>query len=182
MPELIELLESLNRKERFFLVKQALGNFQLSDDFRRELGRATDLDIPSGAFAAMDYHLDWLAAALCAHESGDIGITFDNPQQHDNTQKRLVRGNQEDTDLLIAFKSDEQYHIVLVEAKGATNWNNEQMKSKADRLKQIFGHEGTRYREVIPHFCLVSPSCPEKLRKSEWPGWMTKDRRVILLA
>ena len=33
---LIELLESFNRKERFFLVSQAVGEFQLNEDFRRE--------------------------------------------------------------------------------------------------------------------------------------------------
>ena len=46
MPDLIKLLESFNRKERFFLIKQALGNFQLSDKFKRELGDATNLAIP----------------------------------------------------------------------------------------------------------------------------------------
>ena len=63
MSDLLELLESFNRKERFFLVSQAVGRFQLSDDFRRELGEEINLKIPRGAFTAMDYHLDWLTAA-----------------------------------------------------------------------------------------------------------------------
>ena len=97
MLDLIELLETLNRKERFFLIRQALGTFRLDDEFRRRLGEATCLAIPCDAFAAMDYHLEWLAAALCAYECGNVDCLFDNRQ-------RVVRGNQEDTDLLVVFK------------------------------------------------------------------------------
>jgi hypothetical protein len=34
VPDLINLLESFNRKERYFLVKQSLGGFQLDNNFR----------------------------------------------------------------------------------------------------------------------------------------------------
>ncbi len=169
MPDLIKLLESFNRKERFFVIKQALGNFQLSDKFKRELGDATNLAIPPDVFTAMDYHLDWLTAALYAHECGDVDHFFDNPQP------QVVKGNQEDTDLLVAFKEDEQYHIVLVEAKAATGWTNKQMRSKAGRLTQIFGSDGNRYPGIRPHICLASPRRPKQLRASEWPRWMSKD-------
>ena len=169
MPDLLELLEAFNRKERFFLVRQALGNFQLSNEFRRELGDAISVAIPQDAFAAMDYHLEWLTAALHAHEHGDSQGIFDNPQQ------QLVKGNQEDTDLLVAFEYNEYHHIVLVEAKGATEWANEQMRSKAKRLTQIFGSDGNRYSGVMPHICLASPRPPKQLRASEWASWMSKD-------
>ena len=169
MLDLIELLESLNRKERFFVISQALGNFQLGDNFRRELGETIQLSIPAGSFTAMDYHLDWLTAALYAYERGDAEKLFDNPQQ------QIVRGTQEDIDLLIAFRDSERYHIVLVEAKGATGWTNRQMRSKADRLSEIFGSQGDRYPEVQPHFCLMSPRPPQRLEASQWPEWMRKD-------
>ena len=60
MMTLIERLESFNRKERFFLIGDALGNqsFQLSDDFRTRLGTAFGIQPPSNTFVAMDYHLD----------------------------------------------------------------------------------------------------------------------------
>ena len=48
MPGLIELLESFNRKERFFLISQAVGEFQLSDNFGRELAKAIKVDVPHG--------------------------------------------------------------------------------------------------------------------------------------
>ena len=169
MVDLLELLESFNSKERFFLIRQALGSFQLSNEFRRELGDAISLAIPRDAFAAMDYHLDWLTAALYAHERGDSDGIFDNLQQ------QLVKGNQEDIDLLLAYRDNEHYHLVLVEAKGATGWTNKQMHSKADRLTQIFGSDGNRYSGVIPHICLASPRPPRQLRANEWPRWMSKD-------
>ena len=169
MLDLIELLESFNRKERFFLISQAVGNFELSGNFRRDLGVVIGLTIPHGAFTAMDYHLEWLTAALYAHDHGDVDSIFDNPQQ------QVIRGNQEDTDLLVAFKDGGQYHLILVEAKGSTGWTNKQMRSKADRLARIFGSEGDRYPGVEPHICLASPRPPKELKATEWPGWMNRD-------
>ena len=170
MPGLIELLESFNRKERFFLISQAVGEFQLSDDFRRELAKAIKVDVPHGAFTAMDYHLDWLTAALQAYECGDMDKIFDNPLQ------QVIKGNQEDADLLVAFEGSGDWHIVLIEAKGATGWTNAQMQSKASRLGHIFGFEGDRYPGVVPHFSLVSPRPPpQQLKASAWPRWMSND-------
>jgi hypothetical protein len=170
MPDLLELLERFNRKERFFLMRHALDNFRLSCDFRKQLGDEIGLEIPEDTVVAMDYHLDWLTAALYVHNSVDGRRFFENPEQ------QIVKGNQEDIDLLVAFTDGAQYHIVLVEAKGgATGWTNKQMKSKADRLTLIFGSEGKHYSGVEPHFCLTSPRCPKQLNVSEWPGWMSKD-------
>ena len=84
MSDLVELMESFNRKERFLLIRQALGTFRLIDDFRTKLGRAIDLTIPQAAFIAIDYHLDWLAAALHAHKSRSPNGIF---------EKRKSRGS-----------------------------------------------------------------------------------------
>src|SRR5690348_8428986 len=95
---LLETLASLNRKERFYLVGWALGNptFRLSDEFRQQLGDQLGVVAPEHAFAAMDYHLDWLYAALAvAAHATDSG-----PYQNDGG----VTGTQEDVDLLVAFE------------------------------------------------------------------------------
>ena len=166
MPDLIELLESFNRKERHFLVAQALGGFQLSDQFRAKLGKAVGVEIPAGAFAAMDYHLDWLAAALQAYEKGSVSGRFDN-------QSREITGSQEDVDLLVGFSIEETIHLILLEAKGDTAWTNGQISSKCDRLKVIFGEDGLRYPQVKPHFCLTSPDPPSRrLSTRGRPAWM----------
>ena len=172
MPDLIELLESFNRKERHFLVAQTLGSFELSDHFRRELGQAVGIRIPAGAYAAMDYHLDWLAAALVAFHSEGSRKPFGNSDHE-------IRGNQEDVDLLVAFKAGDKYHILLVEAKGDTPWSNEQMLSKSCRLKGIFGDKENNYQGVAPHYCLMSPRRPQRLDTSQWPDWMKRNGQYI---
>ena len=148
MPDLIGLLKRFNRKERFFLITQAL-TCQLSDDFRLALGGTVDLQIPHDAFMAMDYHLDWLTAALYAHEHGKADLIYENPQQ------QIIKGNQEDIDLLVAFPEGEKYHIVLVEAKGATGWTNKQMQSKADRLTRFLVLKET----AIPEWSRICVWC-----------------------
>ena len=56
MSDLIEILRQFNRKERFFLIGQALGNreFSLDARFRKELGDEIGVEIPGNAFVALD--------------------------------------------------------------------------------------------------------------------------------
>jgi hypothetical protein len=163
---LVETLASFNRKERFFLVGWALGNprFTLSESFRHELGKAIDVVIPAHAFAAMDYHLDWIYASLflCAR--------LDAPNPYENTGH--ISATQEDVDLLVAFDERDTVHLILLEAKGATGWTNAQLASKADRLRAIFGDDGAAWEGVTPPFLIVSPVRSNRLRHSGWPGWM----------
>ena len=65
-------------------------------------------------FVGLDYHLDWLVAALtCAAEGKWRGIR--------RNDEDLVHGSQEDVDLLVAFQKDELAHIIMIEAKGVLN-------------------------------------------------------------
>lgn len=58
--ELIKNLKSFNRKERFYLIGQMLGNpeFRMDEKQLDEISRLIELKIPKEYFAAMDYHLD----------------------------------------------------------------------------------------------------------------------------
>lgn len=133
MTDLITILKSFNRKERFFLIGQALGNshFILADSFKKKLSDKLELNIPSNAFVAMDYHIDWIFASL---------FLFLNPKKHPpyKTDGALT-ATQEDVDLIIAFIDRDIYHLILIEAKGETSWSNKQLNSKSERLKKIFG-------------------------------------------
>ena len=62
MEQLIEHIQRFNRKERFILVGQALGNpsFVLGREFKTKLADCLQRAIPDDAYCAMDYHLDWL--------------------------------------------------------------------------------------------------------------------------
>jgi hypothetical protein len=127
---LIDYLQSFNRKECFYLVGAALGNpgFALSADFRAAVGARLGLALPEGAFVAMDYHLDWLCASLYLHgHGGDRG-------PHPNAG-RLIRAQQEDIDLLVTYQEQRACRLILLEAKGATGWSNQQLRSKTARRR-----------------------------------------------
>ena len=164
----IELLEKFNRKERFFLLGWSLGHrrFRGSSAFLKSISSLLGIEIPTKAFVAMDYHLSWLYASvfLSSGKTDDRGV-------HSNEQQ-LVTGTQEDVDLLIAFRRGRKNHVVMVEAKAATGWRNNQARSKAARLSGIFGRDGKRWPSVQPHYVLASPRRPHRLDMSAWPGWM----------
>lgn len=177
MADLIKILKSFNRKERFFLIQGAAGKeaFSLSEDYRQRLAKAICFDeIPSEAFVAMDYHLDWLHASLfLAYDKQDEKEPFCN-------DIGVSTGTQQDTDLLIAFNSEGVYHLILVEAKAYSSWDNDQLKSKAERLCKIFGNDGNRYFNVKPYFNITSPSKPQKLKTEGWPKWMSDYKWIEL--
>lgn len=177
MMTLMQHLESFNRKERFFLIGDALGNpdFQLSTDFRSRLSAAFGIQPPSSAFVAMDYHLDWIHASLFLTLPG-----IDEEAIHLNTET-VASGNQEDVDLFVAFEEGDITHLLLVEAKATTGWTNKQTLSKAERLQRIFGTDGAKYHRVKPHFGLTSPRPPKRLESHLWPAWMTRDGQPIWL-
>jgi hypothetical protein len=111
----------------------------------------------------MDYHLDWILAALIAVAKG-TDLAHANADQ-------AIRAQQEDVDLLIAFECNATIHLVLIEAKAATGWTNAQAKSKASRLAQIFGNELDEKSGVHPHFVLMSPEKSAGVNVDKWPRW-----------
>lgn len=161
----ISMLRELNAKERFFLVGYALGNpdFKLGPDFRAALSTKIGQEVPEDAFCAMDYHLDWIHAALVAAAKG-ADIAHGNADQ-------VIKAQQEDVDLLVAFERDGMTHLVLIEAKAATGWTNAQAKSKASRLAQIFGNDLDEKNGVRPYFVLMSPKESSGVNVTDWPKW-----------
>jgi len=174
MAKLLELLDAFNRKERFFLFTQAVGSsaLLLGGKFREDLQEATGIAVPPDARAYIDYHLDWLHAAvlLSREELGD-GPWLNTATPPDGFL--VSTGNQEDIDLVVAFEEGASTVIVLVEAKADTGWTNSQMASKARRLLRIFGSDEIPADAPIrPMFCLASPRRPVKLEARDWPAWM----------
>lgn len=121
MSELVDMLRKFNRKERYWLLRNALGSKSevLDEDFRSRLAKSVDFEIPKSAWWAMDYHFDWMVGALHMLSNGNLN----EPEAKEN---ELVTGSQEDIDLLIAFDKT----LLFVEAKADTSWNTEQWDSK----------------------------------------------------
>ncbi len=173
----LSVLESFNRKERFFVVCAALdlAALQLGPTFRRRVEMAFGIGVTDPVFVAIDYHQDWLMAALrLAH-----GEITENQPYSDPAGR--ITGNQEDVDLLIAFSGAGTTHLVMLEAKAETGYGSRQMDSKAAHLAGIFGHHGDHFRLVTPHFGLLSPRPPVRLGYKGRPTWMAPNGTPVWL-
>lgn len=188
MNELMRTIEAFNRKERFFLFSYATGNndrgLTLSSEFRSRLGKEIGLTVPPEARGYLDYHIDWLHAAVLLARDPDSGLN--RPNWEPGTQEPELKptipwvstGSQEDIDLVVAFERDGVTWLVLIEAKAETNWTNKQVRSKAERLRHIFGGgELDPASRIQPVFCLMSPRRPGRLAPidgEQWPAWMLR--------
>lgn len=185
----IDYLRILNRKERFHLLLGVLGKttFCLADHFRTELESCLSdslngaLSIPSHAFAAMDFHLDWIAMALHLATKGPQSARRSRFPVDRISNDGLFLGTQQDVDLLVAFRNGRTVHLVMIEAKGDTGWRNDQLNAKAERLGQIFSDEYPRAEPIAPHFVLMSPARPKFLTKKGWPSWMMRNGEPLWL-
>lgn len=195
----IENLKSLNRKERYHLLKLVTGEkLQVGEDFGDKLKEELKLSYrpPENAFVAIDYHIDWLAAC--------VEVTRHPDEQHYNNTRLIKRtqitwkdkqppaehiywidGNQEDVDLLVAYpdpKAKSRTHLILGEAKADTSWTRKQLISKIERLRHIFSEKIIDELGLSLHFVLIGPVGPRgessitSLHKSEheahhFPDW-----------
>jgi hypothetical protein len=178
MPSLIDYLRMFNRKERYWLLKWSLGGFEPGQSFRQLVRKELKLDVPTdpeSTFLAMDYHLNWIYAALVLAREGKLGEPYENPMcEVDGSPSRVIEGNQEDVDLLLAFESEAKTQLVMFEAKLDSPWSSKQVRRKAERLQRIFTAADC-LSTVQPHFVLVSPVEPLSVRQSidQWFAWLS---------
>ena len=190
--DLIDILESFNRKERFFLLAQALyeseeePSLKLSSGFRKSLFAALGIPVPSAPcsriFVGIDYHLDYIAASLDCWNCGRTSGLFSNIFEDSDGQFESIEGSQRDVDLLVAFKNEEVFHLVILEAKAYSPWTKAQMEPKTKRLKEIFGSAGDKHKLVKPHFLVISPKQPDNIKGVSFPKWMTPEGKLNYLA
>lgn len=179
MSQVIEMLRSLDRKERFAVLRDVLGfdcrTPALNEGFRKRLSDCIRVEVPEKVFLATDYHLDWIQIAVHLAENPDIDrhMPFDSPAADE------INKNQQDVDLLVAFEASEMKrpsaHLVLIEAKAYLGWTNGQLSRKTARLGRIFGNDGRKDGVVQPHFVLMTGRVSPNIQTCKWPNWM-KDR------
>lgn len=168
---LVESLKLFNRKERYWLIRNTLGEksqeLPLSNSFRERLGRVIEVDIPDNAWWALDYHIDWLFSALLLDflQEDAKSTPIENP-------RRLIRGTQEDFDFVIAFDRT----IILIEVKGVGSWTNKQISRKHQRLcewEQFSEQLQLRFKKTVEALriivVLMSPKESYGLHKLKWP-------------
>ncbi|MCY4152450.1 MAG: hypothetical protein OXE94_09485 [Aestuariivita sp.] len=121
--------------------------------------------------------MDWIRLALHLAERPELG--FGNEKCIKNPFCDYNK-NQRDVDLLVAFPADcdsQVTHLVMIEAKAYSSWENDQLKAKAETLKCIFGKDGKRRNKVLPYFVLMSDKEPERVNVDCWPEWMTENKK-----
>ncbi|MBW8003310.1 MAG: hypothetical protein FVQ80_15070 [Planctomycetes bacterium] len=190
MSLLLENLQLFNRKERFHLLATALplqhSENLLDPAFAKQLEGLTGLTLPERVFLAIDYHLDWLYAALhtarMSHRASELRWSSATPL--DNVFSRKVNGRQaiarspRDIDLLLAYDDNGRVQILLIEAKFDTSWSNSQLREKAGHLANIFGPNENEWEDLaIPHFLVASPREPQRLDWDVLPNWARKHER-----
>lgn len=181
-----EALRRFNRKERFIVAEWLLAPapFSLGRDTREELARVLRprgvSAVPTDAFVAIDYHLDWLYAALSIHTGH---WDPDDGAVHARPPEPALTANQEDVDAIVAWSGPEGgATIVLIEAKAYSGWTNKQLQSKANRLGAIFGPGGDNWKAVTPHFVLAGPKPSQGVDDTNWPRWMRSPATIDLPA
>jgi hypothetical protein len=171
-----ELFREFNRKERYWLVREAVGSSsaKLGDDFRSKLQAALKkhskpVEIPAHAEWAIDYHIDWIVALLRLYDrtkTGNSDTTFSNDTNE-------IRGSQQDFDLVVAFNDV----LILIEAKGVGRWSNNQLESKIGRLTALtkcglINENGQTNGGIQLYFVLCSPLQSKGITGSDtWPSW-----------
>lgn len=169
--DLANALHRFNAKERNFLMRFALlgeidpGELKRSttwvspvffqalrvalESSPTEYGSTSPIKLgenPQCIYAAMDYHLEWLHAALWsvrrpASDGKAVPIWPDRegpiraPEQFD------IMGNQEDADLVVVIEDRGHAYLVLIEAKGDSSFSRTQLASKLTRLKLILDRD-----------------------------------------
>lgn len=167
----VDNLKHLNAKERDHLMRLAyLGEgakYEESRVFisaeldrllrRLELGERFSLsESATCVFAGMDYHLDWLFAALSAavvnpgwRPTGDSlpPVPMEPFEVVDGikplyTDFRPVTGSQEDIDLLVVYSDGARLLVLVIEAKGSAKFDKVQLARKLIRLDRILVRSG----------------------------------------
>jgi len=178
---IIERLKMFNRKERDHLMKFALCENQeaprISTALWKKISNGGKRPNPDAMFVGMDYHLNWLYAALATAEDDDLTSMDDPsnkwkcvlPPQTSKKDSNPIQDNQEDVDLLIAW-FDQRWamplRLILVEAKLDSGWGSKQFKSKKERLTLIREDTESRGLKFIDwRFLLMSPGSAPMVKK-----------------
>jgi hypothetical protein len=137
------------------------------------LGSRLQSPVRPDAWWATDYHLDWLAGALV----WDAETGLNDRERPRRNQEQLIRGNQEDIDLIIASGSD----VILLEAKGHFSFVNGPLANKVGRLSVLCNSEtgivptGESAHSIKLRLIFLSINKPVRVKYEQWPAWAGKD-------
>lgn len=173
MGSLVSALQRFNRKERNWLIRDALGAGAdvLCPNFRKRLAdvlREYDsaISVPPHAWWTTDFHIDWLIGALTIFAEGENDSHRARPNQ-----PHLVTGSQQDLDLLIAWDTT----LILVEAKGVGSWTG---IGTTEKLKRLKGLPKSLFEGLRPYLVFTSPD-KAGVPQLDWPEWIVNKGKPV---
>lgn len=182
MQSLLSLLTSFNRKERHALLDKIFENkiAYFSPKFIDALTKITGSNIPSNYNWFIDYHLDWIEAAIFYYlnklDANEVqSINRDGDESY---PKFTLDFTQRDVDFLVYFQINSCHKFIIIEAKYDTGWDNKQFRTKAGRLKEIYSNyvfinSKIKSNVSIEFYCIImSPKHPAKLQNIEGWKWL----------
>ncbi len=206
MASIRDFLPSFDIKERAWLVRNAIGSMSplLSGQFLSRISEALTISPPlerEQVWWGIDYHLDWLAAAM--HTFHVSSMFSESASMWPETNEGMIAGTVEDVDLIVADTD----RVILIEAKAFGEWDLNQLRSKLNKLDRLVGRcrrhivdlEQHRGRDqwtdwalarsgpntiLDPQFMynydiflmLISPNRPPTRSEClDWPSWALKE-------
>lgn len=178
--DLIDILESFNRKEMFYLTEKVAGMYQFSldDKFIIELCESVGLAPPTQEaklFVGLEYHLAWVYASLLLSHPETFG-SGPWPRGDGLVKPR----DRQDVDLFVAYNEKSSFNLIFLEAKGyldgrkadySSKEESDQINSKLDRIERMFEAYGQHRNEVRPRLCLALGATPKPRSINSWPAW-----------
>jgi len=164
----IQLLYDFSCHERSYVIRHITGECDISSKYEDMITNYLKIPQCKVEFWDIDYSIDWLYAALFISQTEPLGNVYENV-------KNLIKGNNEDVDILLALRANDIIDLVMIEVKVEKPFDKSQLASKVRRLLGIFGVNGDQFPHIRPHWILASPYKSKRINTDGWPNWMIKE-------
>ena len=164
----IQLLYDFSCHERSYVLRHITGDCDVSSEYKDKITNYLKIPQCKAEFWDIDYSIDWLYAALFLSQTEPPGNVYENAHN-------LIKGNNEDVDILLALRTGDAIDLVMMEVKVEKPFDKSQLASKVRRLLGIFGTNGDKFPHIRPHWILASPYKSKRISTEGWPSWMIKE-------
>lgn len=127
-------------------------------------------------FYAIDVELDAIYAAFTAVEAEGVAGATDPAAAPVDDRRGMLEMDGMCADAVLGFRAkDGTTSLVLFSAKVSGKWSGRRFRRLSDRLRRVFGEDGSALPGVRPRFAALGPERPGPVQTAAWPGWMRRD-------
>lgn len=184
----LALLARMAPRKRQRLKTLILGPTELipSPRFLKTIGSELGFDAAAPDFFGFDIELDAIFAAFHA------AATFSTTAVPESNLFEDRRGHMEmdglKIDALLAYrrpagtedysvdsKATSMFDLVLIQGRNGGKWTGRRTKRIAERLRRVFGNDGTLLSGAKAHFVAIGGDRPGRTATAAWPLWMRRE-------